>query len=393
MPTYVSLFCGCGGLDLGFRLAGFRCLQAFDIDQAAVSTYNYNIGGAHATAADLSADFVNFIPSRPDVVIAGPPCQGFSTVGRRDPGDVRNNLLFKPVDLAIRIRARVLLLENVRGVLSGPNSRYWREAIRRLTNSGYTTATMHVSAMSVGLAQIRRRVVLLAVRGGFNPPPPVQPRSVTPLISVLRFARRMANHSPRTIHPRSRTGRIAARIGQGQKLSNVRNGEGSVHTWEIPDVFGPVSVREAELLECMVVLRRRNRIRKTGDADPVPYSALRANFGSATSRLVDSLIAKDYVRQISPDSYDLRRTFNGKYRRLDSGRPAHSVLTKFCDPTHFLHPLRNRPFTVREAARLQGFPDSFVFLGSDRQQTTQVGNAVPVPVAESLALWLRRDLF
>ena len=164
-PSFLSLFSGCGGLDLGFRTAGYRCLHAYDIDAAAVATYNYNFGPSSATVADLSGDFLNSATVRPDVVIAGPPCQGFSTVGRRDPDDVRNHLLLKPVELAIRICARVLLVENVRGVLSGPHARYWNEAILQLTGSGYTTATLQVTATSAGLAQIRRRVVLIAARG------------------------------------------------------------------------------------------------------------------------------------------------------------------------------------------------------------------------------------
>ena len=101
---------------------------------------------------------------------------------------------------------------------------------------------------------------------------------------------------------------------------------------------------------------------------------------------------KNYIRQIGGDHFDLRGTFNGKFRRLDPDQPAHSVLTKFCDPSHFLHPFECRGFTVREAARLQGFPDGFRFMGSLRQQAVQVGNAVPVPVAALLATWIRSEL-
>lgn len=391
-PTCLSLFSGCGGLDLGFRRAGYHCLHAYDIDAASITTYNYNFGPSAATVADLSGDFLSSITVRPDVVIAGPPCQGFSTIGRRDPEDARNHLLLTPVDLALRLKARALLVENVCGVLSGTHARYWNAAIRQLTSAGYVAATLHVAAANAGLPQIRRRVVLVAARCSFNLPTWLASRRELPLRSILDVPEYSANHHPEPLDPASRTGRIAAHVGLGQKLSNARNGVSSVHTWDIPDVFGVVSAQEKEFLEHLLFLRRRRRVRTVGDADPVPYSVLRARFASATGRLVDSLIKKDYVRRCGPSLYDLRRTFNGKFRRLHPDRPAHSVLTQFCDPRHFLYPFADRGFTVREAARLQGFPDSFRFLGSPNQQARQVGNAVPAPLAAALARWIRTEL-
>ncbi len=391
MPSYVSLFCGCGGLDLGFLNTGYDCLRAYDISETCVATYNHNLRPT-ATIADLDADDPAMLNGRPDVVIAGPPCQGFSTIGLRDPDDSRNALLLKPVQMALAARARVLLLENVRGVLSGAHRAYWQEALLRLHRGGYTTATLTVAAAAAGLPQLRRRVVLVAARGGFNPPTARDPERPVPLRLVLDVPAASANHDPRRLDPTSRTGLIAARIGRGQKLSNVRSGPRAVHTWDIPSVFGCVSGPERELLETVLLLRRRSRRRSSGDADPVPYSTLKEHFRTATSSLVRNLVAKGYLRRVGTTDYDLRYTFNGKFRRLDPDRPAHSVLTKFCDPTHFLHPFENRAFTVREAARLQGFPDAFRFLGSPRQQAIQVGNAVPPPVATRLARWVLTEL-
>ena len=389
MPSYVSLFSGCGGLDLGFLKAGYHCLHAFDIDSASVATYNYNLNPSRATVADLSAGFLDSLSVRPDVVIAGPPCQGFSTIGRRDLNDVRNQLLLRPVDFAVNVKAKVLLLENVRGVLSGHHARYWNEAIRRLDRSGYCTATIHVAAAAAGLPQIRRRVVLIASRGSFSQPNWPPPQRVPALHSLLDVPSDSANHQPRLLDPLSRAGRIASRIAPGQKLSNARGGPQSVHTWDIPDVFGPVSLCERHFLEGMLFLRRRCRVRAFGDADPVPYATLKAHFGDSTHGLLDALIQKDYVRHCGAETYDLRRTFNGKYHRLHPDQPAYSVLTKFCDPSYFLFPYSHRGFSIREAARLQGFPDTFRVLGTAQQQATQIGNAVPIPIALLLARWIR----
>ncbi len=391
MPSYVSLFAGCGGFDLGFSTAGFHCIAAYDHDPAPVATYNHNLPSPTAVVADLNTQRLPPMTDRPDVVIAGPPCQGFSTLGPRNPTDARNSLLLKPIDLAIALRAKTLLIENVPGVLSRVYARYWHEALHRLQCSGYTTATIRVAAVNLGLPQIRRRVLLVAARTSFNPPPPTRHAPPAPLRSVLTISSALPNHQPRHLDPTSRAAQIARHIQPGQKLSNVRNSHASVHTWDIPNVFGPVTSLERELLHTVLLLRRRHRARRFGDADPVPYAELKSRFRSTTDRLLTSLIAKDYIRETQPHHYDLRRTFNGKFRRLHPDVPAHCVLTKFCDPTHFLHPSAPRGFTVREAARVQGFPDSFRFLGSARQQATQVGNAVPPPVATMLARWIRTE--
>ena len=87
--------------------------------------------------------------------------------------------------------------------------------------------------------------------------------------------------------------------------------------------------------------------------------------------------------------YDLRNTFNGKFRRLASDQPAHCVLTKFCEAPYFLHPFEQRGFTPREAARIQGFRDDYVFTGSERTQARLIGNAVPPPLAHGVASLLR----
>jgi DNA (cytosine-5)-methyltransferase 1 len=104
-----------------------------------------------------------------------------------------------------------------------------------------------------------------------------------------------------------------------------------------------------------------------------------------------SLIAKGFVR-CKGELYDLTHTFNGKYRRLRWDDAAPTVDTKFGDPRLFLHPAEDRGFTVREAACLQGFPLSFIFEGSPRQQHRMIGNAVPPPTAEIIARWIRYTL-
>jgi DNA (cytosine-5)-methyltransferase 1 len=103
------------------------------------------------------------------------------------------------------------------------------------------------------------------------------------------------------------------------------------------------------------------------------------------------LIRKGYVRKKGA-LWDLANTFNGTFRRLEWNKPSHTVDTYFGNPRYFLHPSENRGFTVREAARIQGFPDSFIFFGCEASQYRQVGNAVPPPIARALAATVRRAI-
>ena len=113
-PTFLSLFSGCGGMDAGFIQAGFSCLQAFDINSNAVNVHNVNLGNS-ATIGDLRviAKEQLLAQGTPDVVVAGAPCQGFSTAGRRELHDPRNSLLLRAGQLAVQLRPKVFVAENV----------------------------------------------------------------------------------------------------------------------------------------------------------------------------------------------------------------------------------------------------------------------------------------
>lgn len=388
-PTFLSLFCGCGGLDTGFIQAGFRCLAAFDKDWFSVVTHSKNLG-KKAAVTDLSKSAqVPLSGVSPDLVIAGPPCQGFSTAGRRNYGDDRNSLLLIPAQVADSLGARSILVENVPGALAGAHIDYWRQMTSTLESQGYKTVTLTVNASMAGLPQIRSRVLLFGIRGVDRIPDWVPPEEVPGTIrEVLPVGDGVPNHNRKRLVTGSRPELIAKHIQPGQKLCNVRSGESAVHTWDIPEVFGAVSDSERGLLETIVRLRRQNRKRSWGDADPVERRAL-LNLDANNGGIIESLLAKRYLREMGDGLIDLCHTFNGKYRRMHPDSPTNCVLTKFCDPSYFFHPYEDRGFTVREAARIQGFPDSYIFYGTERDQARQVGNAVPPPLAKHMADWIR----
>lgn len=382
-PTFVGLFSGCGGFDLGFEHAGFRSISALDIDREAVATYNANLCGRGAVC-DLSRLTSLSLSTRPDVIIAGPPCQGFSTLGHRAERDPRNSLLTHAAELAISSNPRVVLLENVSGVVAGAHRSYWNTARQALQAAGFRTREFRILGTDFGLPQIRKRMILLAARCNVDSIPyPVEPGTVA-LASFLSEVSHLPNHSPRLLVPGTPEYRIAQRIRPHQKLCNVRAGERSVPTWDIPEVFGPVTAREREMLNLVLRLRRQRRLRSFGDADPLTLQDLRPFFSGDPAPTVKRLRNKGYLRQFGR-RFDLAHTFNGKFRRLSWDHPAPAVDTRFGQPRYFLHPEEHRGLSAREAARIQGFPDDFVFNGTPSAQFRMIGNAVPPPIGRWFA--------
>ena len=390
-PSFVSLFSGCGGFDLGFERAGFRCLRAFEIDSNTASVYRNNLAGT-LTLCDLSKP-VQFSKDlrKVDVVIAGPPCQGFSTIGKRALNDPRNSLLVEAARLAISLRPKVIVLENVAGVLAGSHRRFWNHASQLLRSNAYKTSDIVCDTAELGLSQKRKRILCFAWKGDFDGPIELPKRDGGTLKDALQRLRGLPNHQYKLLDPNSRAGRIARCIKQGQKLCNVRLSPRAVHTWSIPEVFGRTTCDERMVLEALVRRRRQQRVRDFGDADPVSANALRHAIGRPVANVLARLIAKGYVRQID-STYDLAHTFNGKFRRLGWMAPAPTVDTKFGDANYFLHPEEHRAFSVREAARIQGFPDDFIFAGPLQSQFQMIGNAVPPPVAQLVAALVSRRL-
>ncbi len=386
-----SLFCGCGGFDLGFLDAGFRCVAAFDIDPLAIMVHRKNLNSP-AEICDLSQGPLPIDALRRiDVLLAGPPCQGFSTAGNRNPSDPRNGLLLTAGRIAVRAQPKVVLVENVAGVVAGAQRAYWEKLFRILRQGGYSVTELRCDGTSMGVPQKRRRVVALGWRDGKMGKVVLPEVAGSTLRRALSGINGAPNHMPRRMEPGSLSERVAARIRPGQKLSNVREGPHVVHTWEIPEVYGKTTKQERRVLEGLLRRRRQKRLRDFGDADPVTAQALRHFLGCAVADTLGRLIAKGFVRRVGR-RYDLTHTFNGKFRRLPWDEPAPTVDTRFGDPWYFLHPKEDRAFTVRETARIQGFPDWFTFDGVERSQYRLIGNAVPPPAANLLAKYIRASL-
>lgn len=327
------------------------------------------------------------------MVIAGSPCQGFSTIGKRKVNDPRNHLLLTGGQIAVKYNAKVFVCENVLGSNSGEHKKYWVKLQTFLTENGYQTKLVKYNASDFGVPQLRKRLILYAWKSDQmqNIDFLLPKRHEVLLKDILKDMHNLKNHNLNFIEEGSDL-TIASRIKQGQKLCNVRGGERSVHTWQIPGVFGKINNKEEEFLTLVMKLRRQLRRRENGDADPVEKKALKMHFNGETEPLIRSLLNKGYIKEVGMKYIDLKNTFNGKYKRLDMSSLSPTVDTRFGSYKNFIHPIEHRSLSVREAARIQGFNDTFVFYGPVQKQYEMVGNAVPPPLSNFIAKNIKEEL-
>lgn len=373
-------------MDRGFEQAGFKGALSVDIDETALSVLSANLK-LNVQNLDLSCNDPE-VTGQIDVLLAGSPCQGFSTAGLRNVDDPRNSLLLVAPRIAKKLQPKVIVAENVLGAISGAHAAFWDSLHQQLRALGYRTGDLRVDSSDFGVAQKRQRIFLIAWQKEVDHDLVLVQKPKKVLADVLGKLEGLQNHYPVLLKADSQDFKIASRIGQGQKLTNSRSGDLAIHTWQIPEVFGRTNKLEREVLETTLRLRRQVRRRDFGDADPVSAAFLRKQFGGD---VVLSLVKKGYLRKMG-HYVDLTHTFNGKYRRQRLDSPTRTVDTRFGDHRLFLHPTENRAFTVREAARLQGFGDEFIFAGTVAQQFRMIGNAVPPPVAHSVAELVRQLL-
>lgn len=188
-PTVMSLFAGCGGSSLGYSMAGFRELLAVEWDQNAVDTFRLNFPDVpvyHGDIAALSVDeclrMDDVVPGELDVLDGSPPCQGFSTVGKRNLHDPRNDLFREYVRLLRGLRPKVFVMENVSGMVKSKMKLVFAEILRELKASGYRVSARMLNAMYFHVPQSRQRMIFIGVRDdlGIEPSHPVaQSRPVT----------------------------------------------------------------------------------------------------------------------------------------------------------------------------------------------------------------------
>lgn len=356
-PTVIDLFCGAGGLSEGFRQAGFNVLVGNDFDRAAGNTF----ASTHEKAVFIpgpiekltATDFLNAANASPgqiDCLVGGPPCQGFSVNNHnRGMQDVRSHLFRDYLRIVEGLRPKWVVLENVTGILSAGGGTAVRQIYAGLKEQGYQNVDHKVlRSEDYGVPQERRRVVFIANRVG---KPIVWPKisygnSIRPFTTV----RDAIGDLPKLKNgERYDSGGYLSRA-RGDFQKEMRNGSLKVLNHFAPKL-GEINIE------------RMAHIPPGGSWRDIPFELLPAGMKRAR-----------------------RSDHTKRYGRMTWDGLASTILTK-CD-VHwgaYIHPEQDRSITVREAARLQSFPDWFEFKGSRTEQYVQVGNAVPPILGRSIA--------
>lgn len=334
-PVAVELFAGAGGLALGFEEAGFRVAVAVELEQNAAQTHRANHPGTVVLERDvreISAEHVRAVaPWVGDVaaVIGGPPCQGYSIAGKRDPHDTKNVLYSHQVRLASELEARFVVIENVLGMRNIKGIRFHEAVEQELRDKGYNPGHRIVKASNYGVPQLRWRLIFTA-----------------------QLLHRSSGDEPRMP--------AGAYCGDRRKQCACRR------SWAptVMDVLGRPGLPELDSGE---------------DAEYRLLENGMVLLNGSTMRHSQKVIDKIAGIQPGKGPISYRRLHQELARTIVAGHRALPV-----------HPVRNRTISVREAARIQGFPDDYVFCGSRGKQPLQVANAVPPALSEAIARELIR---
>lgn len=304
-PTVIDLFSGCGGFSYGFSQAGFEVIGFVEWWKPAITTFLRN----HPRCRHLGSDITQVpdaalseLKGKVDIIVGGPPCQGFSTCGKRDPNDKRNQLYREYLRFVRIIQPKYAIIENVQGLLS-MNSYDGRKVIDTITSDlirlDYFVCYKVLKASDYGVPQHRKRLIIIAKKINIYPEPKQEQKTVIETIGDLPAEESDLN---------------------GHQFYNAEQ-------------------------------RTVDRIRNLNQGECIP------------------------------DKYHMGR------ERLHADRPSKTIVTQF----RFIHPLYNRFLTARELARLQSFPDDFIFCGAKTSMVKQIGNAVPPLLAKSIAMKILED--
>ncbi len=309
----VELFCGAGLMGEGFSRAGFETIYAADLDENAISSYNRNLKNKVAEVRDVGQIKRDV---KCDLIVAGPPCQGFSTLGKRDKKDARNKLSLLLLDWAKLSRAKVVVIENVPQFLTSP---YCRTLKKDFSVLGFEHVSWVLNASDYGAAQHRKRSFTIFSRIGLPDEPRLSRKNLT-VEDAFKGLSRVADAEG--MHSTSKPSELA--------LERIRH---------IP--------RNGSKIDLMKI---------------APHLCPESWFAMGC-QAVDV------------------------WGRMNYKEPANTIRCCFWNPSkgRYIHPTEDRVITLREGARLQGIPDKWEFSGSRTSIARQIGNGVPIPLAEAVA--------
>ena len=362
-PTVVDIFAGVGGLGLGFEQAGFDVAAAVEIDPVHTATHAFNFPNCRTLCVDATKirgeDIRRELSAPIDVVVGGAPCQGFSMIGKRSLDDPRNQLVRHFLRLVIELEPSVFVLENVRGLTVGKHRQLLDEVTAEFRRAGYsvTLPWQVLNARDYGVPQDRQRLFLLGAKGGRTPR--------YPLLEILRSA------------PTCR-----------DALDDLPNAEdfdelASADSVRVePQTFG--LSQYARAMRCL-----------TNDAWHYGYirewnpRLLTASLRTAHTDISRRRFRHTRPATVEPISRFYKLAANGVSNTLRAGTDSARGAFTSPRPIHYRY---DRCVTVREMARLHGFPDWFRFHVTKWHGARQIGNSVPPPLARAVAASVREAL-
>lgn len=340
--TVMDLFSGCGGLSQGFIDAGYDITLGIDNWEDAVTTFKYNHKNSNGIVTDLFKTTPADIKEQTnisgvDVIVGGPPCQGFSIAGKRFIDDERNKLYKSFVDFVDFFKPKVFLLENVPNIISMGKGVFKDSILEDFEKIGYNVNYEVLMASDFGVPQNRKRAFFIGIKNGKG-----------------------------FIFPKPQN---KLKITSGEAIS------------DLPDF----SIIDNSKYPLPCASEYQNQIR---NGTKRLFNHQLTNHKDKTVEVI-SMVPDGGNYKNLPEHLKGTRRVNIAWTRLNSQKPSFTIDTGH---RHHFHYKFNRVPTVRESARIQSFPDDFVFLGSKTSQYKQVGNAVPPILAKYLAIEIKKYL-
>lgn len=372
-PTAISLFSGAGGCSLGFKLAGYEVRYAADIEADAVATYQRNFPRTPSEVADIrdtSAEYLlarsHLAPGELDILLGGPPCQGFSSAGAKSASDPRNSLLGHYVRILEGVRPKWFVMENVEGLLTNAGGAHVAAAVRAFLEIGYAVNLEKIYAQGYGVPQRRKRVLIVGNRLGYGFEfPPVVTNFTGSIFrkGALTFSAAVGDLPAVGAEP---DGPVEhSQPPQNELQTWLRAGAGRVFDHSVL----PLSEIQKE---------RVIKLRPGETMKHLPAHLQHASFRKRAFR-----------RVMDGTPMERRGGAPSGLKRLFADEPSLTITS--AATREFVHPTEDRLLTMRECARLQTFPDTFVFSGNAASRIKQIGNAIPPLLAEVIARQIARQ--